>query len=139
MRNEGSPSVGGGSPRLDHETLESLAMLGERRGKDLLGQLFGIFVDQGPSGVRSMREALAGLDSDSLRETAHSLKGSYRSLGTPRLADLAEQLENLGRDGFWEGCSELIDDLETEFEATSEELRRLIESRAAGNGNRPDP
>ena len=40
---------------LDRTTLETLASLGERRGKDLLGQLFGLFLDQGPKSFEALR------------------------------------------------------------------------------------
>jgi HPt (histidine-containing phosphotransfer) domain-containing protein len=137
MHNDESSSAGGESPRLDREILDSLAMLGERQGKDLLGQLFGIFSSQGPIGFANLRQALADGDSKALREIAHSPKGSYRSLGIPRLADLAERLETQGREETWEGCAESIDALEKEFEATSEALGQWIEGRAQKAGSSP--
>lgn len=125
------------TPRLDRETLGSLAELGQRRGKDLLTQLFGIFRDQGPAGIESMRQSLADGDTASLRETAHSLKGSYRSLGTPRLARLAEALENLGRAERLQGCAALVDALEREFRSTSDALGQFVEAQAGSTDSTP--
>ncbi|MEO1365566.1 MAG: Hpt domain-containing protein [Acidobacteriota bacterium] len=118
-----------GEDLLDAATLETLAQLGERRGRDLLGQLADLFSEQGPKSFATMRQAVAAADLKVVRETAHSLKGSYRSLGTVRLADLSAELEGLGRSGVLDGVEALLDDLEASFAATEVALRAFIERR----------
>ncbi|MEM1182461.1 MAG: Hpt domain-containing protein [Acidobacteriota bacterium] len=114
---------------LDKTILESLAALGERRGKDLLAQLVALFSEQGPKAFAAMRQALADGNSEVLRETAHSLKGSYRSLGVTRLAEISSDLEGLGRSGRFDGVEGLMDDLEATFTLTEEALQEFIASR----------
>ena len=122
---------------LDIQTLESLAMLGERRGKDLLGQLVALFSDQGPKSFGQLRQALAEGDATAVSETAHSLKGSYRSLGTVRLAEISEKLERRGREGLLDGLDADLGELEETFAATKLRLEAFLEQRrakAGGNG-----
>ncbi|MEM8994479.1 MAG: Hpt domain-containing protein [Acidobacteriota bacterium] len=118
-----------GDDLLDAATLETLAQLGERRGRDLLGQLAALFSEQGPKSFATLRRAVADADTAAIRDTAHSLKGSYRSLGTLRLADLSAELESLGRRGVLDGVEALLDDLEASFAATEVALRGFIEGR----------
>ena len=119
---------------LDIQTLESLAMLGERRGKDLLGQLVALFSDQGPKSFKQLRQALAEGDATAVSETAHSLKGSYRSLGTVRLAEISEKLERRGREGLLEGLDAELGELEQTFAATQLQLEAFLEQRRAKAG-----
>ena len=114
---------------LDESILQTLSMLGERRGKDLLGQLFGLFLEQGPTSFSSLRGALASGDAAEVKSTAHSLKGSYRSLGTPRLAELSRQLEEMGSSGQLAGGESILAELELCFGQTSEALRSFLASR----------
>ena len=116
---------------LDLTTLETLALLGERRGKDLLGQLFGLFQDQGPKSFASLRSAVAAGSSAEVKSVAHSLKGSYRSLGTPRLAEISLRLEEKGTNGDLDGAGELVDDLEQCFLDTTRALQGFLESKTS--------
>ena len=119
---------------LDIQTLESLAMLGERRGKDLLGQLVALFSDQGPKSFKQLRQALAEGDATTVSETAHSLKGSYRSLGTVRLAQISETLERRGREGQLDGLDAELSELEETFSVTERQLEAFLEQRRAKAG-----
>ncbi|MEM1202315.1 MAG: Hpt domain-containing protein [Acidobacteriota bacterium] len=110
-------------PLLDLSTLQMLSDLGDRRGKDLLGQLYGLFIAQGPESFAKMRQAVASGEPNTVREVAHSLKGSYRSIGTPVLADLCFELEQRGKAGdLGDDADTVLDRLEETFEATSAAL-----------------
>ena len=119
---------------LDLTMLETLSSLGERRGKDLLGQLFGLYLQQGPEGFAKMRSALAVDDSAEIKSVAHSLKGSYRSLGTPRLAEISKQLEEKGTTGDLSGGGDLLDELEQTFDATTVALREFLAAKGNAAG-----
>lgn len=114
---------------LDLSMLETLSMLGNRRGKDLLGQLFGLYLQQGPEGFAKMRAAVAEGRPEELKGVAHSLKGSYRSLGTPRLAAVSKDLEEKGAAGDLDGCDVLLDRLEQAFTETTSVLREFLISK----------
>ena len=119
---------------LEISILDTLATLGERRGKDLLGQLFSLFLEQGPKGFGELRKALDEGNAGEVKSVAHSLKGSYRSLGTPRLAELSRRLEELGTSGRLAGGQEVLSELETCFDQTSEALKHFLDAKKAGSG-----
>lgn len=116
-------------PLIDPPTLDTLASLGQRRGRDLLGRLYDLFKSQGPSAFADLRDALARGDDDRVADTAHSLKGSYQSLGLPRLAQLAGRLESEARENRLEDPTGQVTDIEEAF-------RRTDEALAAHLGNR---
>ena len=120
---------------LDMSILETLATLGERRGKDLLGQLFGLFQEQGPKGFATIRQALESGNATEIKSMAHSLKGSYRSLGTPRLAELSRQMEEKGSTGRLDGGAELLAELELCFEHTQKALGDFLATKTVATGD----
>lgn len=115
---------------VDATVLGTLDDLGKRRGKDLLGQLFQIFVEQGPETFANMRRAVELANPNDLASSAHSLKGSYQSLGLPRLAKICTELESRGRAGQLSGLDVWLDHLEHEFDATRIALREYVEGRS---------
>ena len=68
----------------------------DRLGGDesLLNELIDLFFNDYPALAAKLAEALARGDIASLREPAHTLKGSLRYLGLPTTAGLAQQIEN---------------------------------------------
>lgn len=114
---------------LDLSMLDTLSDLGNRRGKDLLGQLFGLYLQQGPEGIANMRSAFAEGRASEIKSVAHSLKGSYRSLGTPKLATISKQLEDKGAADDLSGCDTLLDQLERAFDETTTALRDFLVAR----------
>lgn len=115
---------------VDITTLETLDDLGKRRDKDLLGQLFEIFVQQGPEKVAAMRQALDSSAADQFASFAHTLKGSYQSLGLPRLAKLCTELEMRGKASQLEGLDAWLDHFEIEFDTTRNVLKNFVEGRS---------
>jgi HPt (histidine-containing phosphotransfer) domain-containing protein len=59
-----------------------------------------------------------------MEREAHTLKGSCTDLGARALADLCDDLEQLGHDGSLEGTKELIALIETAFARVRDELSR---------------
>ena len=116
-------------PVLDTSILQTLISLGQRRGRDLLGQLTQIFLDQGPKSFAHLRTAISEGNTKEVHETAHSLKGSYQSLGMPRLGELSRQLEEQGRTGDLSMSSETLRRLEETFETTRVELAAYLEAQ----------
>jgi PAS domain S-box-containing protein len=53
------------------------------------------FIEEIPSVITTMKEALLRKDFDTLKDKAHQVKGSASSLGFPNLTHCAEQLENI--------------------------------------------
>ena len=66
-----------------------------------------------------------------LRNSAHSLKSASANLGATRLAQLCDELENLGRNGGVAGALAPLGIVEFEFEAVCNALALEVASKAA--------
>jgi HPt (histidine-containing phosphotransfer) domain-containing protein len=117
-------------PSLDHEVLDGLREMQEVGEPDLLAELVEIFVEDASARLRALREALERSDAESLKQTAHALKGSAANLGARRMAHIAARIEKLtGDSGDLMEVAGLLEELQREFEGVSAELSAsLLES-----------
>lgn len=79
-----------------------------------------LFLKIGPDDIAALRRAATA---EALHQAAHKLKGTASILGLKRLASCCRELDDLSRDGDYDGGCKLIDGVEREFEATCEALR----------------
>ncbi|MBC7782689.1 MAG: response regulator [Burkholderiales bacterium] len=80
------------------------------------------------------QQLLAGVRAGDLAETArvaHAIKGSASNLSAIKLAQLAEELEDLGPSGDLAGAQRLVEMLGTELERCHQELAKLSTPAAA--------
>lgn len=92
------------APDLDWSV--SLGAVGGDR--ELLAELVDAFLQESPELVAGMERALGEGDSNELLRQAHSLKSSLRFFGIEGTAELARQLEDLGRDNQLQAAPELL-------------------------------
>jgi HPt (histidine-containing phosphotransfer) domain-containing protein len=110
---------------LDMTALDALRSLQDDGEDDLLAELIDLFLEDAPTRISSMREAIAREDWSDLGAWAHSLKGSCGSLGATHMADLCGKLEAMGRHGGVRADAERIQrDLESQYELVREALAR---------------
>ncbi len=64
---------------------------------DLIGEVIGVFLADGPGQVRSVDEALASRDAAAIQRAAHRLKGSALGVGAGQLATLVGEVELAAR------------------------------------------
>ncbi len=111
------------SPRLDVETLSDL--------KDIMEEDFPVLLETylADAVVRldSIDAAACEKNSDNLRESAHSFKGSSSNIGASRLALLSSNVELLAKDAQLEQAIPLIAQLHDEYEA----VKVLLEQELA--------
>jgi CheY-like chemotaxis protein/anti-sigma regulatory factor (Ser/Thr protein kinase) len=81
---------------LDPDRLEELAEMGEAAAP-LIRRAVENFIARVDEDVAELRRAAARHDHETLRMTAHRLKGSAANLGLVEVADVAFRLEELGR------------------------------------------
>ncbi|TQV86709.1 Hpt domain-containing protein [Aliikangiella coralliicola] len=67
-------------------------------------------------------------DSDIIRRTAHSLKGSSKNVGAKNLAQLCELLETNARNNQLENLSIQVEDITQAFEVFKIEIGQLLSS-----------
>ena len=111
------------SPRLDSETITDL--------KDIMEEDFPVLLETylADAIVRldSIDAAVCEKNSVSLRESAHSFKGSSSNIGASRLALLSSNVELLAKDAQVEQALPLIAQLHQEYEA----VKVLLEQELA--------
>lgn len=104
--------------RLDGDIL---AML-----KDVMEDEFSVLIEtylsDGVNRIQDLRKALNNQDSDAVRQTAHSLKGSSSNIGAGPLAQLCMKIESCADKGQLAGLDSILDEVEQEFSAVSQAL-----------------
>jgi HPt (histidine-containing phosphotransfer) domain-containing protein len=76
--------------------------------QQLLSELVGIFIDDGPKRLQAIRAALTASNVREVEHVAHSLKGSAAILGATRLQTAALALEDAAHDGHTENGQDLV-------------------------------
>jgi len=98
--------------RLNKETFGELqALMGEA-----MADFLDTFMDNSPQLIHKMEAALTSGDTESLFHGAHQLKGGSGSIGATQLADLCLQIEQLGQAGSMQGVTDLLKQLNAEYE-----------------------
>jgi signal transduction histidine kinase/ligand-binding sensor domain-containing protein/HPt (histidine-containing phosphotransfer) domain-containing protein/ActR/RegA family two-component response regulator len=113
---ETPPSVEPAEPLpFDPAYLDRLRQLEQATGKAIVGEVVSNFLRDAPQRVATIREALANGDGETLRFTAHSLKGSGAQLGAGRLATLCQELEAQAKSGAFAAAEGKVAELEAEL------------------------
>ncbi len=118
--NTASPSP---SDTIDRATLASLQSLGDSDEDNVLSDLIGLFLRDMPAKMDQIHEGISQSRPVSLRESAHSLKGSASNLGARRLASLCARIESLARGPSLTDAALVLPELKEEFERVCAALR----------------
>ncbi|HET7784924.1 MAG TPA: response regulator [Myxococcales bacterium] len=106
--------------------LDETALLGLVGGDgDLLAELVGLFLEDGPRRLLEIRGALDGGNADALLRAAHQLKGSAGSVCGRRTAAVALRLEEIAENGDLGEARRIYPTLERELGRLQEALARL--------------
>ena len=128
MSGDAKPKVGVSSPRLSDEVIDWPAAIDHLEGDvELLREIAGMFVEQCPSLVSRVREAVALKDAVEIERAAHTVKGSVGNFAARAAFEAALHLERIGREGSVEKADEACARLE-------EELERLVPALASIGG-----
>ncbi|HYF66433.1 MAG TPA: response regulator, partial [Herpetosiphonaceae bacterium] len=93
-------------------------------------ELIGLFLDEAPALLATMRAAVERDEPVRLREAAHNLKGSSQYLGALAVADLSQRLELMGRSGSLAGADTALTELERALSAAKQALASSPEDGA---------
>ncbi len=110
---------------IDEKAIENIRRLQRDGQPDVLVKIVTLYVEDAPRLIAAVRAAIAGQDSEALRNAAHALKSSSGSVGARRIAELAKSLEDCGRDGRLEGADGLLEEIEALFPEIRVELTRM--------------
>ena len=76
--------------------------------------------------LANLVEARSAKDWKTFNRSAHTLKSTARTFGSPSVADLAFQLEKLSEDGVAEDDLDPLDSLTLELEKTSKQFSSIL-------------
>ncbi len=107
--------------------------LRKRCGGDvaLKRELIQLFVNEYPSLLTALHDAIAARDAGRLREAAHSLKGSSCNFGAERVTAAALRLEQMGADGRFDDSEDVYRELEMALAELHEVLAPAADAEAA--------
>ena len=107
--------------------LDNIRALSRDGGDMLVQKVIAAYVGDTPRHLATLREAVDGMDSGSVRRVAHSLKSASANIGAARLAMLCRELEQLGRADTVDGADRILTDMEHEFQTVRHSLHAMLE------------
>lgn len=92
---------------------------------DLVVTIINSFLDDCPSYMGAIREAVEDEDAETLKREAHGLKGATGSLRAQPACEAATVLEEMGRSADFTEAESALETLDHEIERLKEELNAL--------------
>lgn len=111
---------------LDHEILNGIREMGGSHGNQILTQVIEEFLEDLPQQVKAIESAIAQLDAEALRKSAHSLRSSSANLGGIALSEFCAELERLAQAGEVTSAMKQLDQLYTERDQLKALLRQEL-------------
>ncbi len=99
--------------------------------KKFFKEMLQEFLEYAPKQLEKLAQAIERGDAKVVEREAHSIKGAAGNLGAKVLADLALQLEILGRTGNLTGAKEIIRKVRTEFDQLEKYISRWLQLEGA--------
>ena len=109
---------------VDATVVTQLKQLRSPKRPDFFRNLVERYAADADRYLAAVKNAIDTGDAAALREQAHALKSSSRSIGARAVGELSEKLEALGRSGQLDGGTALVVDLERALADTIPKLRR---------------
>jgi PAS domain S-box-containing protein len=94
-------------------------------GADFIGEVLAVFNDDAPDLLWNLQQALDSNDVELFRRAAHSLKSNSAAFGAVTLAELARELEILGKEGRLAGAEGKVAQAAAEYQRVQHALKEL--------------
>ena len=107
---------------IDRATFDELKKVS---GEEFIGELVDTFLEDAPKIMSELKSALKKGEADAFRRAAHSLKSNGATFGAGHFAELARELEMIGKEGRLADTGDKIQTLEANFKLVAEELKGL--------------
>jgi HPt (histidine-containing phosphotransfer) domain-containing protein len=108
-------------PIIDQTIFEELKQMS---GEDFINELIDAFLDDAPTMILQMQQALGTQDVETFRRNAHSLKSNANTFGAAELASLAKELELMAKENNLD-IGDRLEVLNETFAVVAEELKRM--------------
>ncbi|HLA08615.1 MAG TPA: Hpt domain-containing protein [Anaerolineales bacterium] len=109
-------------PLIDKTTFDELKQMS---GPEFINELIDTFLDDAPKLTDELTAARRANDADSFRRAAHSMKSNAATFGARHLAELAKELEMLGKENKLEETADRLKALEEAVKSACDELEGL--------------
>ncbi len=107
--------------------MNAFAQIAGPKAAQLLPQLLPIYLEDGDLLTGWMAEALQVEDAMKLQQAAHRLKGNSASMGIHSIAEIATQLEKLGKTGDFPTAVSLFAQFSEEYQQVKAALLSLAD------------
>ena len=97
---------------IDQLTYDALV---EAVGEDFIDELLQAYYEETPELLAALQDGLTNLDYDSFQRAAHSIKSTSKSFGAYQFAELARELEMMGKAKNLDGAQDKVDKLTQEY------------------------
>jgi len=121
------PSAAAAEQRINRQALNNIRALSASNGDALLERVLQAYLDDTPTQLQTIRQAIANDDANQMRKSAHSLKSSSANVGADALAQRCKELEQLGRNDTTAGAAVLLAEMEHSFQAARQALGAILE------------
>ncbi|MGO4380792.1 response regulator [Pseudoduganella sp. RAF53_2] len=111
---------------INRQALDAIRALSADHGEILLHRVLHAFIDDTPTHLHMLRQAIDSVDTGVMRKAAHSLKSSSANVGADALAKLCRELEHLGRTDSTEGAANLLMEAEQEFQSVRRSFSAIL-------------
>jgi HPt (histidine-containing phosphotransfer) domain-containing protein len=113
---------------IDHTIIDPAALkrLEDWGGEKLSKEIVRLFLENGPTRVEQIREAMDGDDLDVPERGAHSLKSSAANVGAQLLQKVSGEIELAASDGDLTRVRDLVPNLEEAFAQAVQELELIV-------------
>ena len=111
------------SPTIDISVLEELSAT---IGDEFMVEIVQTYLNYAPNQLETFKQAIHGMDMDVLRQVAHGLKSSSRSVGAQYLGQVCEGMETLIREGQVQALPDLMPQLEQEYNRAIAALQQFL-------------
>ncbi|MBN2428641.1 MAG: response regulator [Deltaproteobacteria bacterium] len=102
-------------PIIDANALENIRSLESRDNPGILKKVIGIYLQEAPEIIQTLRRAIADEDAETVHQKAHYFKSSCANLGAFNLSDLCRKLEFMAKEGTLETASGVLDKIASDF------------------------
>ncbi|KAF0248718.1 MAG: multi-sensor hybrid histidine kinase [bacterium] len=100
-------------------SLRELQELQDQGEPNLIIELVDLFLEDTPTKINWLKQAIAENDATQLEYAAHALKSSTANLGASQMTAYCQELEKLGRGNSTVGAQDILAKLEKDFEKVS--------------------
>ena len=115
---------------LNQRALDNIRSLDPDGEAGVLREVIGIYIEEAPGHLASLRQALSTRDAAELARVAHAMKSASHNVGASQLGEACRQLEHASRAGDMDAATDGVATIETQYLGVLPLLRAEIEAVA---------